>query len=295
MGRLDGKVAVITGGSSGIGAVTVRLFVREGAKVVLADIMDEEGKKLVRELGESVLYRHTDVAEEDEVQAAVNLAVERFGKLDCMFNNAGSGGAGGPIEETDTEGFDRMVNVLFKGVLLGMKHAARVMIPQGWGTIISTASVAGHKTGFGGHAYSACKAAVIHLTRSVAMQLGEFDIRVNCVCPGVIATPIFGRSLGLSQEESEKTMEPIKEVFKNSQALPRAGLPEDVAKAVLFLASDEADFINGEALQVDGGIGRGYLDRQDRGGQREELLKALGLNPESLIVLKNNPISAVKR
>ena len=280
MGRLEGKVAVITGGSSGIGAATARLFSREGAKVIIADILDEEGQNLAKELGGGAIYHHCNVIMEDEVQAAVNLAVEKYGKLDCMFNNAGVGGTGGPIEETDTAGFDMTVAILFKGVMLGMKHAAKVMIPQGFGNIISTASVAGHKTGFGGHTYSACKAAVIHLTRSVAMQLGEFGIRVNCVCPGGIVTPIFGRVLGLTQEEAEKTLEPIKSVFKNIQAIPRAGLPEDVAKAVLFLASDESDFVNGEALQVDGGIGRGFLDKSERGGQREELLVALGLDPE---------------
>jgi NAD(P)-dependent dehydrogenase (short-subunit alcohol dehydrogenase family) len=279
MGRLEGKVAVVTGGSSGIGAATARLFAREGARLVIADILDEEGQNLAKELGKAAVYHHANVIVENEIQAAVNLAVEKFGRLDCMFNNAGVGGTGGPIEETDTEGFDMTVAILFKGVMLGMKHAARVMIPQGLGNIISTASVAGHKTGFGGHTYSACKAAVIHLTRSVAMQLGEFGIRVNCVCPGGIVTPIFGRVLGLTQEEAEKTLEPIKTVFQNIQAIPRAGLPEDVARAVLFLASDESDFINGEALQVDGGIGRGFLDKSERGGQREELLRALGLDP----------------
>ena len=251
----------------------------EGARVVIADILDKQGQNLVKELGEGVVYSHTNVMLEDEVQAVVNLAVTQFGKLDCMFNNAGIGGVGGPIEETNTEGFDITVATLFKGVMLGMKHAARVMLPQGYGNIISTASVAGHKTGYAGHTYSACKAAVIHLTRSVAMQLGEFGIRVNCICPGGIVTPIFGRALGLSQEEAEKTLDPLKEVFKNIQAIPRPGLPEDVAKAALFLASDESDFINGDPMQVDGGLGWGFLDRQERGGKVEELLKALGLDP----------------
>lgn len=279
MGRLEGKVAIITGGSSGIGAATARLFAREGSQVIIADILDQEGQNLARELGDKAHYHHCNVILEEEIQALVNLTVDKFGRLDCMFNNAGIGGTGGPIEETDTAGFDMTVAILFTGVMLGMKHAARAMIPQGFGNIISTASVAGHKTGFGGHTYSACKAAVIHLTRSVAMQLGEYGIRVNCVCPGGIATPIFGRVLGLSQEEAEKTVEPIRNVFQNIQAIPRAGLPEDVASAVLFLASDESDFINGEALQVDGGVGRGFLDKSERGGQREELIKALGLDP----------------
>jgi NAD(P)-dependent dehydrogenase (short-subunit alcohol dehydrogenase family) len=279
MRRLEGKVAVITGGSSGIGAATVRLFVAEGARVVIADILDDPGHALARELENRAIFQHTNVFLEDEIQAAINLAVEKFGKLDCMFNNAGITGVGGPIEDTDTEGFDVTVAVLFRSVMLGMKHAARIMIPQGSGSIISTASVAGHKTGFAGHTYSACKAAVIHLTRSVAMQLGEFGIRVNCVCPGGIATPLFGHGFGMSQEAAEKTVEPIKDVFKKIQAIPRAGLPEDVARGVLFLASEDSVFVNGEALQVDGGIGRGFVDRSEKGGQIEELIKALGFDP----------------
>jgi len=282
MGRLDGKAAIITGGSSGIGAATVKLFAREGANIIIADILDDHGRALARELGDKVIYQHTNVTVEKDIEDVVKLAVSRFGKLDIMFNNAGIGGVSGPIEDTNTDGFDITTAILFRAVMLGMKHAAKVMIPQGSGNIISTASIAGHKTGFAGHTYSACKAAVIHLTRSVAMQLGGFGIRVNCVCPGGIATPIFARVLGLSQEQAEKTLEPIKEVFKNIQAIPRAGLPEDIARAVLFLASDDAGFINGEALQVDGGVGRGFLDTQEQGGQREGLLKALGLDPAVL-------------
>ena len=278
MGRLDGKVAVITGGSSGIGEATVRLFTEEGACIVIGDILDERGQSLADALGKNVIYQHTNVTREEDIESLVSSAVEKFGKLDCMFNNAGFVGALGPVEDTNMNAFDLTVAVLFKGVMMGMKHAARVMIPQGFGNIISTASVAGHKTGYGPHTYSACKAAVIHLTRSVAMQLGPFGIRVNCVCPGGIATPLFGKLAGMSHEQAEKTVEPIKEVFKNIQAIPRAGLPEDVARAVLFLASDDAGFVNGEALQVDGAVGRGFMDPEDKGGQREGLLRALGFN-----------------
>lgn len=226
MGRLEGKVAVITGGASGIGAATARLFVQEGAQVVIADILEEQGARLAAELGLQAIFQPTNVLSEEEIEKAVQKAVEAFGRLDCMFNNAGVGGVGGPIEETDTQGFDLTVGVLFRAVMLGMKHAARVMLPRGQGTIISTASVAGHRTGFGGHTYSACKAAVIHLTRSVAMQLGKFGIRVNCVCPGGIVTPIFARSLGFTQEEAEKTLEPLKRVFETIQAVPRPVYPK---------------------------------------------------------------------
>jgi NAD(P)-dependent dehydrogenase (short-subunit alcohol dehydrogenase family) len=276
MGKLEGKVVVITGGSSGIGEAAVKLFAQEGARIVIGDILDDRGQVLAEALGDGIVYQHTDVSSEKDIQALIRISMDQFGKLDCMFNNAGFAGVFGPVENTDMAAFDFTVSVLFKGVMMGMKHAARVMIPQGFGNIISTASIAGHKTGYGPHTYSACKAAVIHLTRSVAMQLGPLGIRVNCICPGGIATPIFGRLAGMSQEQAEKTIEPIKEVFKKTQAIPRSGLPEDIAKAALFLASDDAGFINGEALHVDGAVGRGFMDPQDRSGQREGLLKALG-------------------
>ncbi|MBW2060496.1 MAG: glucose 1-dehydrogenase [Deltaproteobacteria bacterium] len=274
MGKLDGKVAIITGGASGIGEATVRLFIRQGARVVIADILDDEGQELAKELGASTIYLHTNVAQEDDIKAMVDYAQEKFGRLDCLFNNAGIGGAGGLIDEVPMLGFDITVAILFRAVFMGMKYAAPVMKKQGEGSIISTASVAGHKTGFAGHTYSACKAAVIHLTRSVAVELGEFNIRVNCVCPGGIATPLFGRALGFSIEEAKQTVEPIQSIFKNVQAIKRSGLPEDIAKAVLWLASDDSSFVNGAALHVDGGIRGGMLDREDI---RSPMMEVLGI------------------
>ena len=201
--RLADKVALITGGASGIGEGTVRLFAREGASVVIADIHDDQGARLAAELGARAAYVHTDVSREADVQGAVAEAVRRFGRLDCIFNNAGFGGVGGRIEAIDIAGFDQTIGVLLRGVLLGMKHAAPVMKRQGGGSIISTASVAGLTAGFGPHVYSAAKAAVIQLTKTVAMELGEHNIRVNCICPGGIATPIFGKGLGMSAEQAE--------------------------------------------------------------------------------------------
>ena len=201
MTRLKGKVALITGGASGIGEATVRLFVEEGASVMVADIQDDRGKRLADELGARAGYVHTDVSQEGHVKAAVEETCRRFGRLDCIFNNAGYGGVGGKIEDVSADGFDATIGVLLRGVFLGMKHAAPVMKKQGAGSIISTASVAGLRTGLGPHIYSAAKAAVIHLTHSVAMELGEHGVRVNCICPGAIATPIFGKSHGALARE----------------------------------------------------------------------------------------------
>ena len=175
--------------------------------------------------------------------------MERWGKLDCIFNNAGFGGALGSIETTTVEEFDITFDVLLKGVFLGIKHAARVMRPQEGGVILSTASVAGLKTGESPHLYSVAKAAVIHLTRSVALELGEHGIRVNCICPGIVATPLAAGSPKIGQEALDK----LAKGLARAQALGRVGQPEDIARAALWLASDEAEWITGHAQVVDGG------------------------------------------
>ncbi|HET8533601.1 MAG TPA: glucose 1-dehydrogenase [Methylomirabilota bacterium] len=276
MGRLDGKVAVITGGASGIGDATVRLFVEEGCRVVIADVQDDRGARLAEELGKSASYLHADVSEETHVSDAITHAVSRFGRLDCLFNNAGAGGVAGPIDEIPADGFDHTMGVLLRGVFLGMKHAAPIMKRQGGGSIISTASVAGLQAGYGPHVYSAAKAAVVHLTRSVAMELGESGVRVNCICPGGIATPIFGSALGLAGPEADRVAELMKTLLATRQPIRRAGLPEDVARAALWLASEESSFVNGHALIVDGGLtgGRMWSVVQE---QRQQMRAALGL------------------
>lgn len=276
MGRLDGKVAVITGGSSGIGNASVRLFVKEGAKVVFGDIQDELGEALAEELGPNVIYLHSDVRNESEIKALIDLAVEKFGRLDCMFNNAGFPCVGGPIEETPTDGFDVSMEIQFRSVFLGMKHASPIMKQQGSGSIISTASVAGLRTGMGGHVYSAAKAAIIHLTRTVAMELGEFNIRVNCICPGGIATAIFGKGLGFDQDKAERFKAFAGIFLSELQPIKRVGLPEDIAKAVLWLASDDSTFVSGHPLVVDGGLigGRMWGENTE---EWEEMAKKLGI------------------
>lgn len=265
MGKLEGKVAVITGGASGIGEATVRLFVEAGARVIIADIQDDKGHALAQELGgQHTQYVHTDVTQEKDIQTTINQAVTSFGRLDCMFNNAGAPGPRGPVESIPIDGFQKTMDIVLKGVFLGMKYAAPIMKEQGEGTIISTGSVAGLGTGFADHIYSAAKAAIIHLTKSVAMELGESGVRVNCICPGGIATAIFGQAIGLPVEAADQTVEVMQHVLAHNQAIKRAGLPEDIARAALWLASDESSFVNGHALVVDGGLigGRTWSESQ---------------------------------
>ena len=264
MGRLQDKIAVVTGGASGIGEGTVRLFVSEGAKVVIADVQDARGQKLAEELGTNATYVHADVSHEAEVRATIEAALSKWGRLDCMFNNAGFGGVSGPIESTDMDAFDQTMGVLFRGVVLGMKLAAPVMKAQGSGSIISTSSVAGVGIGYGPHIYSAAKAAIIHLTKSVANELGESGVRVNAICPGGIATPIFGKGMGLSPEQADYTIDLMKVRLAEGQPIKRSGLPSDIAEAALWLASDASSFVSGHALVVDGALttGRLWSERQ---------------------------------
>lgn len=278
--RLEGKVAVVTGGASGMGRGTVDRFVEEGAKVVVADIQDEKGALMEAEFGSSLAYAHCDVTQETDVKAAVDLAVDRFGRLDCMFNNAGSVGVIGAIQETDMDGFDDTVALLFKSVIAGMKHAVPVMMEQGSGSIINTASVAGLTGGFGPHVYSGCKAAVVHVSKTVALEVGQFGIRVNAICPGGIATSIFGRALGLPVDLADRSAKLMEGAFANLQPIKRAGLPEDIANAAVFLASDESSFVSGQAIAVDGAITTG----QERGDlEQSPIAQAIGEGLKELL------------
>ena len=265
MGRLDGKVAVITGATSGIGLRSAEVFVAEGAKVVVAGRRVPEGEALAKKLGVNCIFRQTDVTSEEQMRALIGLAVEKFGRLDCLFNNAGGPAQTGGIEGLDAARFDAGMATLVRSVMLGMKHAAPHMRRQGSGSIINNGSIAGRLGGYSTSlVYGAAKAAVIHLTKCVAMELGEVGIRVNSISPGIIATGIFGKALGLSVEAAEKTPELMHGVYKAAQPIPRAGLPEDIAHAAVFLASDESTFINGHDLVVDGAItgGRNWSQQQ---------------------------------
>jgi len=278
MTQLEGKIAVITGGASGIGEGTVRKFIESGARVVISDVQDARGEKLAEELGRNASFYHTDVGQEEEVRAAVGYAVQKWGRLDVMFNNAGFGGVSGSILDTDMAAYDTTMAVLLRGVVLGMKHAGRVMKEQGSGSIISTSSVAGVGIGYGPHVYSAAKAAIIHLTKSVANELGESGVRVNAICPGGIATPIFGKGMGLSPEQADLTVDLMRVRLAQGQPIKRSGLPEDIANAAAWLASDEASFVSGHALVVDGALttGRLWSERQQASGERLAQFKLPG-------------------
>jgi NAD(P)-dependent dehydrogenase (short-subunit alcohol dehydrogenase family) len=217
-----------------------------------------------------------DVSNESDIAAAVDLAVHRFGRLDCMVNNAGSAGVLGPVDQTPTRELDDTISVLFRSVVIGIKHAARVMRGQRSGTIINTASIAGFFTGYAPHIYSACKAAVIQLTRSTATELGELGIRVNCICPGPVATPIFGSAFGLPKEQAEDLGHKLKAVFETIQPIRRSGETTDVAQAALWLASDESAYINGHAMVVDGGLSLG----QSWSGFQEYLARLMSYAPQ---------------
>ena len=259
MGRLDGKVAIITGGTSGIGRGTVDLFLKEGAKVVAADLQAHKGEAMERELGANFSYCRTNVAHEDEVKNLVGHTVQKFGRLDILFNNAGYGGVGGELAEIDMNGFDETVGVLLKGVVLGYKYAVPHMKAQQSGSIISTASVAGLQAGYGPLVYSACKAAVHHFSRCAALELAPHFVRSNAICPGGIATSIFGSGLGLGTQVADQLAEVMKTHLAKIQPTPRSGLPEDIANAALFLASDESAFVNGQTIAVDGALTAGPM------------------------------------
>ena len=253
-GRLQGKIAVVTGAASGIGLGATELFIAEGAKVVAADMQDAKGAALEQRFGEAVAYVHCDVTREDDVKAALRTAKDRFGGLDVLFNNAGSGGAPNGVEDMTAAAWDGTMALLLRSVMLGMTHALPLMRERGGGSIINTASIAGLQAGWGPLAYSTAKGAVIHLTRCAAAELSPQNIRVNASCPGLIATSIFGASMGLPREVADQMAARVAEVAPKMQPVPKAGMPEDIANAALFLASDASAFVSGQHFVVDGAI-----------------------------------------
>ena len=258
-GRLGGKVAVVTGGASGIGEGTVRRFLQEGARCVLADLQDERGAELAAELGADTLFVHADVSDEVQVANLVEQAVARFGRLDCMFNNAGILGAVGPIAQTEAGDWQRTMDVLLNSVFYGIKHAARVMMPQRSGTIINTASTAGLRAGLGPHAYTTAKHAIVGVTQSVATELGRHQIRVNAIAPGAT---VSGMTAYVSTGDASALDEASRRIARGVP-LGRPGYPLDIANAALYLASDESSWTNGAVLVVDAG-GEVIGDRNHR-------------------------------
>lgn len=257
--ELAGKVAIVTGGAGGIGRATVELFVREGAKVVIADVDVAAGEQLAASLGGQALFRRTDVAIAEEVQALVDCAVESFGGLDIMFNNAGiSCAMFDRFLDDELADFHRVMGVNLLGVMLGSQRAGRYMARHGGGSIINNASIAAHNAGFALMSYRASKAGVVHFSKSIAIDLAEYGIRVNCLLPGHIVTELNSfAEPGSSPEVAQRLQQALDPVWLSNQPLKRRGRPQDVAEAALYLASDRSAQVTGIVLPVDGGITAG--------------------------------------
>lgn len=250
-GRLSGQAAIVTGAASGLGEATARLFAREGARILIADVQEERGRRVAAEIGGGSLYQYTDVRDEASIEAAVDRAVAEFGRLDCMFANAGIVGAVGPIASAVAEEYDFTMAVNLRGPFLCMKHAARVMGPQRSGVILTCSSIAALRGGLGPHVYTAAKAGLIGLTRNVAVELAPLGIRVNCIAPGNMATEMIA---GLVTGDPERVDEMEKALALGSPIPGRAGRADDIASAALYLASNDAAFVTGHTLVVDAGL-----------------------------------------
>jgi len=257
--ELAGKVAIVTGGASGTGKATVELFVAEGAEVVFADINEEQGQAMAASLGPSALFKRCDVSDRAQVQALVDFAIERFGGLHIMFNNAGiSGAQHARFLDDPLEDFQKVIGINLFGALVGTQCAARHMKEHGGGVILNNASIAGVLPGQALISYRASKAALIMATKSNAIDLAEYNIRVNVLAPGHIRTPLTSFAPpGISPQVAERVKQAVGAAFDVNQPLKRTGRPEDVAQVVLFMVSDRAAQITGTVLPVDGGITAG--------------------------------------
>ncbi|MFN8023036.1 MAG: SDR family oxidoreductase [Acidimicrobiales bacterium] len=242
------RVAVVTGGASGIGEGIVRRLVGGGGRCVIADLQIERAEALARELGDAAVAWRVDVTDEADVAAAVGLAVERWGRLDAMFNNAGILGAVGSIVDHSLESWQRTMDVLLTSVFLGIREAARVMVPQGGGAIVNTASTAGVRGGLGPHAYTAAKHAVVGLTESAAVELGVHDVRVNAIAPGRTVSGLTSGLIAGDPDDEATTARHMAAKSRNG----RAAFPDDIAAVAVFLASDEAWYVNGTCVVIDG-------------------------------------------
>jgi NAD(P)-dependent dehydrogenase (short-subunit alcohol dehydrogenase family) len=249
MNELKGKVAIVTGASSGIGRAAVELFAKEGAVVIAADLKDQEGQALADELARhdlTCMFAHVDVSKESDVVAVCNLALSQYGRLDVLFNNAGIEGEQAPTADASIDNWERVIAINLKGVFLGLKYGIKAMLQNGGGSIVNNASVAG-LIGFPGiPAYCASKGGVVQLTRTAALEYATQGVRVNCLCPGVIDTPMVERFTQGSEDARAQ--------FESLEPVARMGTPKEVAELALFLASDRSSFVTGAVIPVDGGF-----------------------------------------
>ncbi len=271
--RLADKTALVTGGASGLGAATVERFIAEGCKVCVCDIQDGPGEAFAGKFGDAAFYQHCDVTDEDQVSAAVDAAVERFGQLDVIFHSAGIVGAVGPIATTPGDEWRFSIDVLLNGTFYAMKHAARVMVPRGTGSIVSMASTAGLMGGLGPHAYAAAKHGVVGLTKNVAAELGQYGIRVNAIAAAGMATPMVAQVTTGDPADIEGAKKALAEA---SPLHGRPGLAEDVANAVLWLASDESGYTSGHTLTTDAGITVGATAAGPEFGEYAPIIREAG-------------------
>jgi NAD(P)-dependent dehydrogenase (short-subunit alcohol dehydrogenase family) len=274
MGRVAEKVAVITGGASGIGAAAAQKLIDEGAFVVLGDIQQQAGEEMVALLGERARFKICDVTKEDQIEALIESAVTEFGRIDVMFNNAGIVGALGPLESTTAKEWQFTLDILLNGVFYGMKHASKHMKKARAGSIISMSSVAGVTGGLGPHAYAAAKHAVVGITRNLAAEVCAFGVRVNCIAPYSVATPMVAQAYLEDHTDIDGT---LKMLTDESPLSGRPGLAEDVANAVLWLASDESGYTSGHTLTIDAGITTGSMAGPPRFSEKAPLMREAGI------------------
>lgn len=283
--RLEGKVAVITGACSGIGLATLELFVEEGARVLAADVQEDMGRELERRFAGTVRFAACDVTNPQQIKAAIDLAVQHFGSLDILFNNAGHGGSTAGVEDWDEAGWDMTHALLLRAVAAGTSFATPHMKLRGGGSVISTSSISALQAGYAPIAYSVAKAGVLHYTRLAAKDLSQHKIRINAVVPGFIATSIFGQGMGMNLEEARQFAQQVAAKSGSANPVGRSGLPRDIAEAVLFLASDASSFVTGTSITVDGGLTIGPRHAWDAASPGP-MQTALGISKEQAAALR---------
>jgi NAD(P)-dependent dehydrogenase (short-subunit alcohol dehydrogenase family) len=261
MGKLDGKVAVITGSTSGIGRACAILFAQEGARVVISGRRCDAGQAVAESIGKSAIFLQCDITREADIKKLIDTTLSHFGQIDCVVNNAGAGSKTASIVSTDAETFDEDIAMHVRAPLLAMKYAAPSMLARGTGSFINVSSLSAIRAGFNSYGYEVAKAALVHLTRCAALEFGEKGVRANSICPGPTLTGIFAKHGGSDANAADRTAKRIEASFAEMltpiQAMPGMVQPEDIANAALFLASDDARYVNGHNMVVDGGIAAG--------------------------------------